>query len=406
MSAVDPVHSSEQVSATSDSNTSNASNAAESGRPSTDAGELGGETGSSEDGGPSSKKALQGIGSLLIGTLVALLVGEAAVRIVASQSLIYNIEMVRYAKELKMPDPRGEVSHVHRPNASAHLMGADIALNSLGHRGPEPLPKSPDRKRVLVLGSSVTMGWGISLDQTFTSIVEQRFNKELPLGGGTKVELLNAGIGNYNTFAQSRLFAHQYPALKPDLVVLHYFISDPEPRPPGKNSPLLRHSFFAAYCYDRFRTLGLAAEGKSDLFKHYSGIYDDAQPYWQDTLTKITEMRDEAAKDGVPLLVMIIPDFHNLRPGTPYGVLYDKMEKGFAARGLRVVNTFPEFQNRYGGNEGALWIQRDDPHPNAAGHALMAEILYREMAKPETFSTGTRVDTSRPAASSPSPARP
>ena len=327
----------------------------------------------------------QRIASLVIGTLLALLVGEVAVRIVVTQTLIYNIEMVRYAKELKTPDPLGEVSHVHRQNASAHLMGVDITLNSLGHRGPDLPPKSADRKRVFVLGSSVTMGWGVPVDAMFTSLAEQRFNKDLPLGPATHVEIANAGIGNYNTLAQSRLFAHQYGGLKPDLVVLHYFISDPEPRPPGKNSVILRHSLFAAYCYDRFRTLGLAAEGKNDLFKHYSEIYDDAQPYWNDTLAKISEMRDVAAKNGVPFVVMIIPDFHNLRPGTPYGPLYEKMEKGFSARGIHVFNSFPEFQKRYGGQETALWIQQDDPHPNATGHALMAELLYAELAKPGAF---------------------
>jgi hypothetical protein len=334
---------------------------------------------------PTKRETFQRVASLIIGTLVALLVGEVVVRVVAARSLIYNIEMVRYAKELKMPDPRGEVSHVHRPSASAHLMGVDVALNSHGHRGPELLPKSPDQKRVLVLGSSVTMGWGISLEETFTSIAEARFNKELPQGPKTRVEIANAGIGNYNTLAQSRLFEHEYPELKPDAVVLHYFISDAEPRPPGKNSLLLRHSYFAAYCYDRFRTIGLAAEGKGDLFKYYSGIYDDAQPYWKDTLAKITRMRDVAAADGVPFLVMIIPDFHNLRPGSPYGALYEKMEKGFVGAGIRVVNTFPEFQQRYGGQESALWIQRDDPHPNARGHALMADLLYGELARPNAF---------------------
>lgn len=349
-------------------------------------GEQADEPGSDEPDEPEQKpRSLHTIVSLLIGTLVALLVGEVVVRIVVTQTLIYNIEMVRYAKELKTPDPRGEVSHVHRPNASAHLMGVDIALNSLGHRGPDLPPKSPDRKRVFVLGSSVTMGWGVPVDAMFTSLAEQRFNKELPLGPDTHLEIANAGIGNYNTVAQSRLFAHQYGELKPDLVVLHYFISDPEPRPPGKNSVILRHSYFAAYCYDRFRTLGLAAEGKNDLFKHYSGIYDDQQPYWNDTLSKISEMRDRAAKDGVPFVVMIIPDFHNLRPGTPYGALYEKMEEGMAARGIDVINTFPEFQKKYGGQETALWIQPDDPHPNATGHVLMADLLYGKLATPGTF---------------------
>src|SRR5260221_14620786 len=68
---------------------------------------------------PAPKRSIrQQLQSLVVGILIALLVGEVAVRIMASQSLIYNIEMVRYAKELKMPDPRGEVSHVHRPNAT------------------------------------------------------------------------------------------------------------------------------------------------------------------------------------------------------------------------------------------------------------------------------------------------
>jgi len=173
--------------------------------------------------------------------------------------------------------------------------------------------------------------------------------------------------------------------VKPDLVVLHYFISDPEPRPPGKNSLVLRHSYLAAYLYDRFRTIGLAAEGKTDLFKFYSDIYDDRNPYWADTLARIASMRDMAARDHVPFVVMLIPDFHNLANGTPYGALYAKMEKGFSERGITTINTFPAFQTRYGGNESAIWIQRDDPHPNAKGHELMAEVLGDYLAKPDAF---------------------
>jgi lysophospholipase L1-like esterase len=338
---------------------------------------------------PKAKEILRRISSLLIGTVIALVAGEIVVRVMAARTLIYNIEMVRYAKELKEPDPRGEVSHVHRTNASANLMGVDIALNSLGHRGPELTnPKPADKKRVLVLGSSVTFGWGVSLDSVFTSIVQKRFETERPDGNNT-LEFANAGIGNYNTIAQSTLFTRQYPLVKPDLVVLHYFISDPEPRPPARNSAILRHSFFAAYCYDRFKTIGLAAEGKTDLFKHYSDIYADDQPYWTDTLNRIGAMRDQAAKDGVPMLVMIIPDFHNVANGTPYESLYAKMEKGFSERKLATINTFPVFQKRYGGNESALWIQPDDPHPNAKGHEVMADVLYDFLSKPGAFALRT-----------------
>jgi lysophospholipase L1-like esterase len=344
---------------------------------------------------PKAEDVLRRVGSLLVGTLLALVAGEIVVRVIAARTLIYNIEMVRYAKELKTPDPRGEVSHVHRTNASAHLMGVNVALNSLGHRSPELTnPKPPDTKRVLVLGSSVTFGWGVPADAVFTSLVQKRFATERP-DGSTAIEFANAGIGNYNTVAQSVLFGRQYPLVKPDLVVLHYFISDPEPRPPARNSPILRYSYFAAYCYDRFKTLGLAAEGKNDLFRHYAEIYDDSKPYWRDTLDRISAMRDIAARDGVPMIVMIIPDFHNLAKGTPYESLYAKMEKGFLERRFVTINTFPVFQERYGGKESELWIQPDDPHPNAKGHEVMAELLYDHLSKRGAFALRTVEDTAQ-----------
>ena len=108
-----------------------------------------------------SREVALGIVFMVVATSVTLAVGEIVIRAIASQHLIYNIEMVKYATELKMRDPLGEVSHVHRPSSSAQLMGVDISLNSLGDRGPElKNPKDPDCKRVLVMGSSITMGWG------------------------------------------------------------------------------------------------------------------------------------------------------------------------------------------------------------------------------------------------------
>ena len=138
------------------------------------------------------KLLIEGVAVFLI-LVFCLAVGEGAVRLIASQKLIYNIEMVKYAKSLKMPDPDQVASHVHRPNSSAHLMGVNIALNSLGNRGPELPRKSPNVLRIMVLGSSVTMGWGVSQEETFTSLAEKKLNTE-PLLLGKKVEIVNAGI--------------------------------------------------------------------------------------------------------------------------------------------------------------------------------------------------------------------
>ncbi len=318
---------------------------------------------------------------LCAATLLTLALGEVAVRIISARTLIYNIEMVKYAKALKQRDPQGEVSHTHVPSRSARLMGVDVALNSLGQRGRELGEKSPGTARILVLGSSITMGWGVPAEQVFTSLVEARLNRAQPFGPNIAFQIANAGIGNYNTYFQSKLLQRQYPVVKPDLVVIQYFISDVEPRTMGRNNWLLQHSLLADYLFDRFGHMQFARSGKADLFTHYSNLYKEGSEAWGQTQQYLAAIRGTTDKDGVPLLLMIIPDIHDLSTGTPYRELYTKMEAAFQKLGIPTVNTFDAFQKQFGGDVSKLWIQSDDPHPNASGHALMADALYRYLVE-------------------------
>ena len=316
--------------------------------------------------------------------LVTIAIGEFVVRLITTRQLIYNIEMVKYARELKERDPRGVVSHVHRPLHSARLMGVEVALNSLGDRGPELAdPKPASTKRVLVFGSSITMGWGVPFEAVWTSVAQRRLNDEKRFGPKTRFEFVNAGIGNYNTVFQRELFRDQYPGVKPDAVVLNYFMSDVQPRTMGRDNPVLKHSYLAAWTFDRYSQWQFARQGK-DLFTFYADLYADGSEPWRITQEKIREMRDACAADHTPFVVMIIPDVHDLSTGTPYRALYEKMERAFRNDGFDVVNTFDAFQQRFGDDVTKLWIQADDPHPNAAGHALIADQLvgHLEHANP------------------------
>ena len=342
---------------------------------------------------PPRRQLIAGVFFFICATVLTLAAGEGIIRVVSSCRLIYNIEMVKYARELKMRDPKGEVSHVHRPSSSARLMGVEVSLNSLGQRGPERSPAKPAGvKRILVLGSSITMGWGVPFEKVFTSVVEARLNHDRPFGAGATFEIENAGIGNYNTRFQSVLFRRQYPVVKPDMVVLHYFISDVQPRGMGRDSLLLKHSHLAAFFFDRWSQARLRLTGQfKDLFTFYSELYRDDSPAWADTRREISEMRDTAARDGVPFVIMIIPDIHDLSPGSPFGPLYGKIETEFQAMNIPTVNTFDRFRKEFGGDVTRLWIQSDDPHPNAGGHALMADVLYRYLVEqdPMRLKTGS-----------------
>jgi hypothetical protein len=315
-------------------------------------------------------------GSWIVAVGATALVGEGILRLVSAYRLTYNIEMVRYAKELKQRDPSGEVSHTHRPNASARLMGTAIALNSLGDRGPELAPRTDHTKRVLVLGSSVTLGWGVPFPEVFSSVLETRLNKERPFGEAYRFEFVNAGIGNYNTKFQYVLFKRQYPLVKPDFVILHYFIRDAEPIGMGRDNPILKYSYLAAFLFNRVQLLGK----RTNLFEHYRQLYADASAPWSETRAIVAEMKQTLDRDHVPFLVMIIPDIHDLSRRSPYGELYSKMETAFAAGGVATLNTYAAFQAQFSDREKDLWIQSDDPHPNARGHKLMADLAFTYIA--------------------------
>jgi hypothetical protein len=257
-------------------------------------------------------------------------------------------------------------------------MGVDISLNSLGDRGPELInPRSPSTKRIFVLGSSITMGWGVPYPEIFTTLTQEHLNQAKPFGA-VSFEIANAGIGNYNTHYQYSLFKNQYPVLKPDLILLNYFISDVQPRTMGRNNFLLKHSFLAAFFFDRWSQLQARMGGNfKNLFTFYSDLYrEDSEP-WKSTKKEIMEMRDIAARDHIPFIIMITPDIHDLSPDSSYGPLYQKMEHAFQEMNIPTVNTFELFQKKFGSNVPHLWIQSDDPHPNARGHELMADALYQ-----------------------------
>lgn len=319
----------------------------------------------------------------LVATLFTLAVGELVIRVVSSRKLLYNIEMVKYAKALKMRDPKGEVSHVHRPSSRAKLMGVDVSLNSLGDRGPELTPvRDSLRKRVLVLGSSITMGWGVPFPQTFTATAERTLNERRPFGPRYSFEFVNGGIGNYNTVFQHVLFRRQFPVVKPDMVVLHYFISDVQPRTMGRDSFILKHSYLAAFLFDKWSQIKLRFGGQYvDLFTFYDRLYADSSSAWSLTRQHVQSMHDEAARAGVPFVIVITPDIHDLSPGTPYKALYDKLETTFKGMGISTVNSFDALQKDFGRDVATLWIQPDDPHPNAKGHAVMADVLVRHLTE-------------------------
>jgi len=67
-----------------------------------------------------------------------------------------------------------------------------------------------------------------------------------------KFEVINAGIGNYNTVQEVAYYQSFTKAFDPDLVILIFFINDPEPVQAGRKGFLIDRSYLAAFATSRF----------------------------------------------------------------------------------------------------------------------------------------------------------
>ena len=126
----------------------------------------------------------------------------------------YEIEMMKYANQLKIISNNKEIGIEHKKNKEGVFMGTKINLNSDGFRNSNNLKSNS--KKILMLGDSMTLGWGAN--KPFANIL----NKKI-----TNYEVINAGIGNTNTIMQVENFFNNHESkYKYDIIVLNFFIND------------------------------------------------------------------------------------------------------------------------------------------------------------------------------------
>src|SRR5437867_1450564 len=93
-----------------------------------------------------------------VSTLIGLGAAEAVLRVKNGSMTNYDIEMWRYAKELKVRSNDPALGHEHVKNSQALLQSVVIRTNEWGLRGGALRPRDAAVRRILVLGGSITLG--------------------------------------------------------------------------------------------------------------------------------------------------------------------------------------------------------------------------------------------------------
>ena len=304
--------------------------------------------------------------------LVALLL-ECALRVAFYHSKDFSMEMWKYAVLMKRPVSDPKLSFVHEPNSHGFLMGQDVKINSEGLRDNEySLAKPPGVYRILVLGDSTTLGWGVPMNETSAKILERELNA-VHVPGYERFEVINSGVGNYDTVQEVTYYKTRGRDFHPDLVILAYFINDPEPVPVQRRIWLIDRSYLVAYVTNRFdgvlRRLGTRPDWKA----YYSSLYNDNLPGFQACKAALVDLAAATRRDHVKLLVALIPELHQINDDYPFTAAHQKIKDVLAGQNAPVLDLIEGLRNH--GPEVTLWVTPLDDHPNGKANALIAAQL-------------------------------
>jgi lysophospholipase L1-like esterase len=297
------------------------------------------------------------------------MVGEIALRLTYAHSLDFSMEMWKYAVQLKRSVDNPELSFAHAPNRSAFLMGVQVSTNSHGLRDREyPLEKPAGVYRIVMLGDSTTLGWGVPVEQTVAKILETRLNGlAVP---GRRFEVLNAGVGNYDTVQEVAHYLTYDRAYHPDMVILQYFINDAEPVPREKHIFLLGQSYLVAFAASRSDAMLRFAGKRPNWKEYYGGLYRDGRPGFEAAKNALARLADLNRADHTPLLVTLLPELHEINGTYPFSEAHRKIEDVLAKNHVPAMELIEGLRGH--GPERDLWVTPADDHPNGTANSLIA----------------------------------
>jgi lysophospholipase L1-like esterase len=285
----------------------------------------------------------------------------------------FDLEMWKYARDVKQIARNPLIGHAHRPNREAHLMGVDLKINSKGLRDREiPYERTASTPRIMMLGDSFTLGWGVAFEDTFPKRVERLYRAR-----GIDAEVINAGVGNYNTIMEVNYFLDEGYKYRPDVVVLNYIPNDAEPVPAlAEPNVLLRYCHSCVFLVGRFDTLLRQVSWRPGWEAYYRNWYSDGRGSgWIAAKTSMGKLADYCRSHQIRLLIAHLPDLHDFRH-YPFRPITALVQQAAQENGAEFVDVLGDLEAH---DPARLWVSPSDPHPNALANELIANALFLKL---------------------------
>ena len=300
-----------------------------------------------------------------------------------------------------------EIRYVMAPSQKGWIDDGPTTVNALGFRGAEvTVPKPHGRFRVVVIGDSLTLGWGVADDETYAARLERLLHERFP---NRDLDVVNLGVGGYDTRQEVTLLSRNVSRLEPDLVLVGFYSNDvPDtlddegsstgggaiivpanprpgqqlhmnPTPTGWWDRQLRKSraiYIAGRAFNRLRGAGewgmrrFAME--IDLLEGKDSAKLDHA--WNTVGFQFGRLRSLADAQMFAVGVVVLPCREQVMGQYPHAKYQSRVRDIVAPLGFQVIDPLPLMtENR----KPELFIPYDRNHPSVEGHALIARAILR-----------------------------
>ena len=266
-----------------------------------------------------------------------------------------------------------------------YWQGVLHVLDQNGFRRAAPFPpKDPSVFRVIVVGDSLTFGYGIAEKDTFVGLLNSWLQKDY------HTEVLNLGVSSYQSEDVLRTIKNFLPELHPNLVLYtvcqndflpsganQYEITHPFPLPETLKNFLIAHTRTGAFLSDKYddalRGLHLRRDFFDDILADFSG-------YQQRFRRDVAEMNAVVKAAGLPPMMALVLDQYPSYGGRGYHIT-QVAEEALKDAGGEVVPT-QDYYRRYDNHQ--MNVSNWEGHPNeVANYIWAAMIMDRLRQRPD-----------------------
>ena len=364
-----------------------------------------------------SREALLTVGIVLASTLVGLVLSEMAfrewlIRNPAQRALRTPAGRPPSEQEegytflsLVQPSSEPEIPYEMKPHLDGDFLGQRMQTNADGLRGPElPVAKPPGTVRIVGLGDSVVLGWGVGYDDAALTKIGRLVEARV----GRPTETVNTGVPSYNTANEVATYRRKGRLYHPDVVVL-IFLDNDFGFPSLMLAPVERLTLRTSYLREQIRR-GLvqywpeaaqyeqvefiSSRRLDELWAKKAGQPLTDRERWLQRVeahyramsgfdavkASLTDLGNMLREDGA--IGVLVYDPVNMTVGHPGS--YEKnagwVVKTAREAGLEAIDMTPVFE-AYLKERGlqriqdGLWLTPTDWHPNVAGHDLIAHAV-------------------------------